>query len=122
MIVGIGTDIVETARFERLSPAVFERVFTAAERDYCQARGQGAAASFAARFAAKEAVAKALGTGIARGIRFHDIEVEKREDGAPICHLHGKAQEQLERLGGTRVHLSLSHEKGHALAFAILEA
>jgi holo-[acyl-carrier protein] synthase len=122
VIVGIGTDIVEVGRFERLSPGVFERIFTASEQEYCRSRGKGAAASFAARFAAKEAVSKALGTGISGGIRFHDIEVGSGQNGAPVCLLHGKAQERLLALGGMRVHLSLSHEKGQALAFAILEA
>jgi holo-[acyl-carrier protein] synthase len=122
VIVGIGTDIVEVGRFERLSPGVFERIFTTGEQEYCRSRGKGGAASFAARFAAKEAVSKALGTGISGGIRFHDIEVESGQSGAPVCRLHGKAQERLSALGGVRVHLSLSHEKGQALAFAILEA
>jgi len=73
-------------------------------------------------FAAKEAVAKALGTGFARGIMPEQIEIIHDEYGAPGTTLSGAAKETMRRLGGARVLLSLSHEEGMAIAFAVIEA
>ncbi len=63
MIVSIGIDIIEVARIREVllrTPRFGERVFTAAERAYCDSRGAVAAQHYAARFAAKEAMLKAL--------------------------------------------------------------
>ena len=69
LIVGIGTDIVEIARVKRAAAreAFLMRVYTEAERSYCESRGVQRMASYAARFAGKEAVMKALGTGLRGG-------------------------------------------------------
>ena len=69
LIVGIGTDIVEIARVKRAAAreAFLMRVYTEAERAYCESRGVQRMASYAARFAGKEAVMKALGTGLRGG-------------------------------------------------------
>ena len=80
----------------------------------------GAAASAAACFAAKEACAKALGTGF-RGFGPSDIEVIHNEDGKPGYRLLGEAMMLARRKGVDRVHLSLSHDGGQAIAFALLE-
>jgi len=47
---------------------LLERVFTTAERAYCDSRGVVAAQHYAVRFAAKEAALKALQTGWRGGI------------------------------------------------------
>ena len=72
LIVGIGTDIVEIARVKRAAAreAFLMRVYTEAERAYCESRGVQRMASYAARFAGKEAVMKALGTGLRTTSRF----------------------------------------------------
>ncbi len=124
MIVSTGIDIVEVyrireslARTERFG----ERVFTAAEREYCDAKGKAAAASYAARFAAKEAMFKALKTGWSGSLAWHDVEVVNDEQGAPFLNLTGEARRMLKELGEPRVHLSLSHTSEHAVAHVILE-
>ena len=71
MVVGIGVDVCEVARMQRALEAppgarFRDRVFTAAEQAYCEARKRGRFASYAARFAAKEAAMKALGSGWAK--------------------------------------------------------
>ena len=90
LIVGIGTDIVEIARVKRAAAreAFLMRVYTEAERAYCESRGVQRMASYAARFAGKEAVMKALGTGL-RGGTLHDIEILPDALGAPRVHLSG---------------------------------
>lgn len=125
MIVSIGTDIIEVYRIRETierTPRFLERVYTEAEREYCQAKGAAAAQSYAARFAAKEAFLKAIKTGWRGEITWHNIEVRVDEDGAPSFSITGEAKEILDRLGADRIHLSLSHTNEHATAQVVLEA
>lgn len=124
MIISIGIDIIEVARVREVlarTPRFGERVFTAAERAYCDSRGAVAAQHYAARFAAKEAMLKALQTGWRGGIAWQDVEVAARESGAPYLILHGQVQELFEKSGATAAHLSMSHTSEHAIAQVVLE-
>ena len=116
MIVGVGIDVVDIARFvatvERV-PRLRLRLFTEAERDLPDQ-------SLAARFAAKEAIAKALGTGIGRGVSWQDIQIEHNGDGAPLVRLSGGALATAQRRGAGRVELSLADESDYVVAFAVL--
>lgn len=103
------------------TPRFTERVFTAAERAYCDSRGGAAAQHFAARFAAKEAAMKALGTGWAGGVAWQDVEVVSGERGAPSLVFRNRALEVFRERGATNAHLSLSHTSEHAVAQVILE-
>ena len=103
------------------TPRFVERVFTEAERDYCDSCGVASAQHYAARFAAKEAALKALGTGWRGGIRWHDVEVIRQETGVPALLFRGEALEVFRRSGATLAHLSLSHTSEHAVAQVILE-
>ena len=124
MIYGIGTDIVATERFQRFidagNTAIMERLFTADERFHCRSR-KDAASCLAARFAAKEAFMKALGTGLRYGLSWQDMEVSNNALGKPELALSGKAAEQVQANGVMRVHLSLSHDSGSAIAMVVLE-
>ena len=122
MIRGIGTDIVEIARVERaIGRAAFrERVYTEAERAYCESRGKQKTASYAARFAGKEAVLKALGTGL-RGGTLHDIEILPDELGAPIVTLKGYFAVLARRKSVSHVWVSLSHSQAYATAQCVVE-
>ena len=125
MIFGIGVDIVATGRFQRFidagNSAIMERLFTPDERSLCGSR-KDAASCLAARFAAKEAFLKALGTGLREGISWLDLEVSNDPLGKPELILSGKAAEQFQRNGLIRVHLSLSHDGGSAVAMVVLES
>src|SRR5580765_8214393 len=124
MIVSIGIDIIEVARIREVlirTPRFAERVFTAAERAYCDSRGVVAAQHYAARFAAKEAALKALQTGWRGGIGWQDVEIAARDSGAPFLILHGMVQELLAASGATTTHLSMSHTSEHAIAQVVLE-
>lgn len=103
------------------TPRFAVRVFTAAERKYCDSKGVAAAESYAARFAAKEAFLKAIVTGWRGKLKWHDIEVVNSDDGAPSLKIAGAARVMLDRLGADRVHLSLSHTSEHAIAQVVLE-
>ena len=106
MIFGIGIDLLEIERMERLLPndAFMKCVFTEYERKYIAGKGRAAAASAAGIFCAKEAASKALGRGLA--IALHEIEVLHTEHGAPYLMLHGKAAEEY---GGLTFNLSITH-------------
>lgn len=124
MIVGVGIDVVEVRRMRELlsrhperAPA---RLFTPEERAWCEARASPAEC-YAARFAAKEALLKALGRGLSAGIEWRDIRVVSDGNGRPRLELAGRAREQLVEIGGRRLHVSLSHDGGLAVAIVILE-
>ena len=116
MIIGIGIDVVDIARFERQlagTPALLGRLFAESERDR-------PARSLAARFAAKESLIKALGGHAI--IRWHEMTIVQDADGNPDFHLTGGMAEHVRLLGVDRVHLSMSHDAGIASAFVVLES
>ena len=116
MIVGIGVDVVDLARFERAvgrTPGLVDRLFTSHERTL-------PVRSLAGRFAAKEALMKALGD--TEGVRWHDMQVISDAEGNPDLALSGRAAEIAERRGIDQVHVSMSHDAGVATAFVIAES
>jgi holo-[acyl-carrier protein] synthase len=120
VIVGIGVDVCDVARFEeslRRTPALAGKLFTSAEQDRPAAT---ASASLAARFAAKEALAKALGAP--DGLEWHDAEVVSEPSGRPVLVLRGTVRAVADRLGVRDVHVTLSHDAGVATAVVVLEA
>lgn len=86
MIVGIGVDIAETARVEKLNAKYgqrfAERILTADELFEFDRRKRSSS-YLATRFAAKEAVAKALGTGIGAQFGFHSVQIDSDSQGKP---------------------------------------
>jgi holo-[acyl-carrier protein] synthase len=124
MILGLGIDLVEVARmassYEKFGEPFLNRVLLPAEIAYCLAH-KNPAPYLAARFAAKEAVAKAFGTGLGAELSWLDMEVCRRETGAPYVVLHGKGQALFVVRRARQLHLSLTHTENYAVATAILE-
>lgn len=124
MIISTGIDIVEVYRIAETmtrTPRFVDRVFTAAERGYCDAKGAAAAQSYAGRFAAKEAFLKALQTGWRGKITWHDIEILSDDHGVPTLRISGEASALFDKSGARRAHLSISHTSEHAVAQVIFE-
>jgi len=124
VIISIGIDIIEVARIREVllrTPRFADRVYTAAERAYCDSRGVVAAQHYAVRFAAKEAALKALQTGWRGGISWQDIEISAHESGAPYLIFRGEVLAVFEKFRATATHLSMSHTSEHAIAQVILE-
>ena len=121
MVVGTGIDIIEVDRVGQAASrqAFLDRIFTANEQAYFAERGQSAE-TIAGTFAAKEATAKALAAGF-NGIRWTDIEILRDKSGKPYVKLWNAALKRMQNLGGSIVHLSISHIKALAVAQAILE-
>ena len=123
MILGIGTDLCRVERMEQslASPAFLNNVFGPEERALLQGLApHRRAESAAACFAAKEAFLKAAGLGLG-GLPLASIQALRRQSGEPYYQLSGPAAALLEEKGA-RALLSLSHEAGLALAFAVLQS
>ncbi|MGA3012568.1 MAG: holo-ACP synthase [Bacteroidales bacterium] len=123
MIYGIGTDIIEVPRIEKVMEKDIgfrDKIFSPGEIAYCETK-RHKYENYAARFSAKEAFMKAIGTGWRFGIRFADIEVYHDEFGKPLIRLYGKAEELVKNEGISKIHVSLSHIKDVATAIVIVE-
>lgn len=120
MIIGIGVDVVDLERFERVltrTPAMRSRLFTDAEQ--LRDGEPRPVASLAARFAAKEALIKAFGSSA--GLSWRELEVVADDQRNPSLTLHQGAQRVADERGVGHVHLSLSHDGGIATAFVVIE-
>ncbi|MBI2685111.1 MAG: holo-ACP synthase [Acidobacteria bacterium] len=124
MILGIGSDLAEVPRIrasrERFGERFLRRVYTDAEIRYALSKAN-ADERFAGRFAAKEAGMKALGTGLTSGITWHDFAVSREPSGRPTLALSGVAARIAGALGVQRIHLTITHTAGLALAVVVME-
>ncbi|WP_321323001.1 holo-ACP synthase [Thiomicrorhabdus sp.] len=124
MIVGVGTDIVDVERIEKVykkqGDSFAQRLLSEAELH--EFTNQLYPERFLAkRWALKEAVSKALGTGISQGVRFKDMTVAHKESGQPVLVLAGSTLEKSNELGITDWAISISDEKHHTVAFVVAE-
>ena len=116
MINGIGTDILDIRRFERLylnwGNRLVSRLFNKNEIPSYSSKKKFIQ-RLAGKFAAKEAISKAFGTGIGSVIGFKDIKILKNKNGAPTA--------SIDNINDKIIHISISHSDYYAIAFAILE-
>jgi holo-[acyl-carrier protein] synthase len=124
MIYGVGTDVVEIARIEqalaRFGERFAKRILCGPELKRFAAHRQPAA-YLAKRFAAKEAFTKALGTGICAPANWHGVWVRNLPSGKPVLEFSEKLTKLLEQRKILHSHLSLTDERGVAMATVILE-
>ncbi|MCZ2158168.1 holo-ACP synthase [Bartonella sp. 220] len=129
MIIGLGNDLIDIRRIERMliryGDRFIQRVFTDIEQRRSETLSKRSS-SYAKRFAAKEACAKALGTGIACGVNWKDMGVVNLPSGKPTMKLTNRAQMQLQKLLPPHyeavIHLSITDDFPWAQAFVIIEA
>jgi holo-[acyl-carrier protein] synthase len=127
MILGLGSDLVDIRRIEKVlarhGDRFIQRVFTPVEREKAERRATRID-TYAKRFAAKEACAKALGTGFRKGVFFRDLGVVNLPGGRPTMALTGGALARLQAItpqGFTaRIDLSLTDEYPLAQAIVII--
>ena len=114
MIIGIGVDVCSVQRIAEACarPGFTDRVFTLGEQ-------KGSDQTLAGRFAAKEALAKALGAP--GGLRWDDCEVLSDETGRPSLIVTGTVADRVEEVGASRLHVSISHDAGVAVAMVVCE-
>ena len=124
MIYGVGSDLIEIARVERVLARFGERF---ARRILCEPELRRfhahakPAAYLAKRFAAKEAFTKALGTGIHAPANWHGVWVVNLKSGKPQLEFSAALARLLEDRGIRRSHLTLTDERDLAAATVILE-
>lgn len=125
MIIGIGVDIAETARVEKLvakyGQRFARRILTADELLEFDRR-KHSSSYLATRFAAKEAVAKALGTGIGEQFGFHSVQIDNDAQGKPLLRFVDSAVDLIAGLKINNAMLSLSDEKHYVVAMVVLES
>ncbi|MDR0577461.1 MAG: holo-ACP synthase [Candidatus Accumulibacter sp.] len=123
MIAGVGADIVAVARlarlYERHGARALEKLLAPAERAEFS-RAVDPARFLAKRFAAKEALGKAIGTGVSAPATLPNIAVTHDALGKPSFACAPPLERHLAERGLT-VHLSISDETDHALAFVVIE-
>ena len=110
MVVGLGVDLVEIGRIRRAmeNPRFARRILTPLELEFCTTPSR-----VAGRWADKEAIAKAIGLPIT----WQDIEILPSETGSPKATLDPRFFDP----GRMRLHITISHERSHAVAVAVLE-
>jgi holo-[acyl-carrier protein] synthase len=129
MILGIGSDLIDIRRVEKViakhGERFLSRIFTEVERAKAERR-KLSVETYAKRFAAKEACSKALGTGIRQGVWWRDMGVINLPGGRPSMRLTGGALKRLEAMvppgHEARIDLSITDEYPLAQAFVIISA
>jgi holo-[acyl-carrier protein] synthase len=129
MILGVGSDVVDVRRIERIidryGDRFLDRIFTEVERAKADRRAMRAA-TYAKRFAAKEACAKALGTGFRDGVFWRDLGVVNLSSGRPTMRLTGGALARLTAITPAghepRIDITLTDEGPLAQALVIISA
>ena len=127
MILGLGTDICNIERIEKVCAKFGERFvghyYSRREREEIAANSdeKKKIATLALRFAAQEAFSKALGTGFSNGLAWSEIEVLHHESGKPYLLLSGKALELAQEMGAKNFFVSLSDDYPWAQAVVIIE-
>lgn len=123
-IAGIGIDLVEIPRLERVisrwGERISRRLFTDKERESCSARARPGQC-LAGSLAAKEAFFKALGTGKAHGMAWKEVEVERQEGTPPAIRMSGRTEEIFKAKGMGKIWLSLSHEGCWSIAMVVID-
>ncbi|MFY9317265.1 MAG: holo-ACP synthase [Burkholderiales bacterium] len=124
MIYGVGTDLIEVKRIERVLRRFGDRF---AQRILCEPELKRFRAHkqpvhyLAKRFAAKEAFTKALGTGIHAPANWHGVWVINLKSGKPQLEFSDELQKLLKQKQIRSSHLSLTDEREIASATVILE-
>ncbi len=130
MIIGIGSDLIDIRRIEKViakhGERFISRIFTDVERAKAERRARTTIDTYAKRFAAKEACSKALGTGIRHGVWWRDMGVVNLPGGRPTMKLTGGALKRLESLTPpdheARIDLTITDEYPIAQAFVVISA
>ena len=129
MILGIGSDITDVRRIEKViarhGERFLARIFTEKERARAE-RKKKHVETYAKRFAAKEACAKALGTGMRGGVWWRDMGVVNLPSGRPTMQLTGGALARLQAMTPqgyeARIDLTISDEGPMAQALVVISA
>ena len=124
IINGIGVDIVENKRIEKLirNKLFIHRVFSKGEINNSK-KIKNKINFFSKRFAAKESLSKAIGTGFRKGLNFKDISIENDIYGKPNFKINKKVKKLIYsrfKIKKFKIFLSLADEKKYSIAFSVI--
>ena len=128
MIYGIGTDLINSKRVEKLlnkfGNKFLFKIFSNEEIKNSKT-SYNKALYFSKRFAGKEAFWKAISPNIDNTLYFNEIEILSNESGKPFINLIGMTENRVSNLEKSLnrrfdFHISISDEKPNALAFVII--
>ncbi|MEN8905138.1 MAG: holo-ACP synthase [Clostridiales bacterium] len=121
MVIGIGTDILKLSHIDilmkNMEDPFFKKIYTKNEYNF-GLKSANPLTYFAGRFAGKEAVFKTFNID-GNAILLKEIEILKKECGAPLVNLFGNAKVISEKRGIFRMELSLSYDTDYVVAYAI---
>lgn len=131
MILGIGVDIVNIKRIEKVVNSFGDKFLKRCFSDneilkYRNKNPLNFISGIAKLFAVKEAFVKALGTGFNLGVTFKNLEVLSDEFGKPFIKVFGYALEQVKKKSlnyeNIKYHVSISDDYPTAVAFVVIES
>ena len=128
MIYGIGTDLVNSERVEKLltkfGNKFLFKIFSKKEINNSKT-SFNKALYFSKKFAGKEAFWKAMSPNKENTLYFNEIEILSNNNGKPYVNLIGMTKNKVSYLEKSlnynfNFHISISDEKPNALAFVII--
>ena len=128
MIYGIGTDLINSERVEKLlnkfGNKFLVKIFSKEEIKNSK-NSYSKALYFSKKFAGKEAFWKAISPNKDNTLHFNEIEILSYDSGKPYINLIGMTKNKVFNLEKSlncrfNFHISISDEKPNALAFVII--
>ena len=128
MIYGIGTDLINSERVEKILNKFENRflykIFSNEEIKNSK-NSYNKALYFSKKFSGKEAFWKAISPNKENTLHFNEIEILSNDNGKPYINLIGSTKNKISNLEKSlnckfNFHISLSDEKPNALAFVII--
>lgn len=129
MIFGIGTDILEIERINKIlnkqNVKFIDRIYGSNEISFIENKKNNLEYFLGKRFAAKEATWKAFNPKRGDGLIFKEIETLNDRNGKPYLFFSGKTERYIkdkenELKGKLKFDISLSDERQYVIAFVVI--
>ena len=129
MIFGIGTDILEIERINKIlnkqNEKFIDRIYGSNEISFIKNKKNDLKYFLGKRFAAKEATWKAFNPKRGDGLIFKEIETLNDINGKPYLFFSGKTERYIkekenELKGKLKFDISLSDERRYVIAFVVI--
>ena len=129
MIFGIGTDILEIERINKIlnkqNEKFIDRIYGSNEISFIKNKKKDLKYFLGKRFAAKEATWKAFNPKRGDGLIFKEIETLNDKNGKPYLFFSGKTENYIkekekELRGKLKFDISLSDERQYVISFVVI--
>ena len=129
MIIGIGTDILNLERLNKIinkyDQKFIDRIYGKNEIKISKSKLKNSVNYFGKRFSAKEATWKALSSARGDGLFFKEIEILNDINGRPYLFFSGKTKQFIEKKeknlrAKLKFDISLSDDSPFVIAFVVI--